>query len=128
MIEISTPPTPLKVKLGSFTRDISLADGNQAITGIGFSPKVLLFFAAVDSTTLGTWGFDDLISGQLGMGEKTTGVYTIHTGWSIICWSGATDLELAKLLSLDADGFTLSWVKSSGTPTGTLTIKYLALG
>ena len=39
--------------------------------------------------------------------------------------AGNTDRYQASLSTFDSDGFTLTWTKT-GTPTGTLTVNYLA--
>ena len=124
------------VKIGSFTRDLSVASGTAAITGVGFQPDYIEF----------SWGF-----GSGASGAATTTGNGASDGSTHMCSSfyyeigdaltvGSTDVthcvriqvdgtttqnQIASVSALGADGFTLSWTKG-GTPTGTATIMYKA--
>jgi hypothetical protein len=115
-------------KAGLFTRDISLATGTQAVTGVGFKPKAVIFFSVVPGTNLASWGQDDGTTSQSlfdahGIGADQFG------GDDTNAISVAVDTGnryFGDLLSFDDDGFTVNWVKT-GFPTGTLKVYYLAL-
>lgn len=114
-----------RFKVGSFTRDISLASGTQAVTGVGFSPKALFFIANVDSlSTKPSVGVDDATTAG-GWGIRSTFSAVDYSANSIIFRTATSDDYLGKLSSLDSDGFTITWTKT-GSPTGTATIVYIA--
>lgn len=116
---------------GTFTRDMSLASGNQSITGVGFKPK------AVFGITVGTTGGRD----QASLGGAMTGsanycmeiggstgiVYpqpTVAGIWRTAAASG--NYQTFVLSSFDSDGFTIAWTKV-GTPTGTANVTFFAI-
>jgi len=110
---------------GTFTRDISIATGTQAVTGVGFKPSYITFGGTISSTIRATWGADD----------GTTGVCTLIDG-VITAWAtrsvASIDFDLASgnncrgnIQSFDSDGFTISWVKTN-SPTGTANILFTA--
>lgn len=113
-------------KVGSFTRDTSLATGTQAITGVGFKPKAVLLFAGVTSSSRASWGFSDasLTRAIADFNPLGAGQYQMFTAIRLI--TNGTDIYDGQVQSFDSDGFTISWTKS-GTPTGTADIYYLAL-
>ena len=111
-------------KIGSFTRDVSLASGTQVITGVGFQPKVVWFISVYSSNISN--GYDDGSSyvcqyvrgGLVNIGHVTT-------SFSIVAYESSTIKYEGKIQSMDSDGFTISWTKT-GSPTGTLEVGYLA--
>ena len=109
-------------KVGSFTRDISLASGTQSVTGVGFKPKAVIFIGG--STGSGAWtiGYaDGTNSGALifvGPTLSTTNALGIDQAGGNNYFGGNP--------TLDTDGFTISWTKT-GNPSGTYTFNYLAL-
>ena len=115
------------VKIGTFTRDTTIASGTQAIPGIGFKPKVVLFFA-VDNATLevSAMGFDD----GSNKGNLFFSVGTLN--WQRTGNNSITDSEgigtnyVGNISTMDVDGFTISWTRN-GAPTGTINIDYCAL-
>lgn len=118
----------IKVKVGSFTRDSSLATGTQAVTGLGFSPKALIIVAGQTSSSEVSWGFNDAITGRTISDYNliTAGIYNTDQARLIGCFESGANYYLGTLSSFDADGFTISWTKA-GLPTGTLTMNYLAI-
>lgn len=118
------------VKVGSFTRDISIASGTQAVTGVGFTPKAVVFF-----TGLGAANETGL---SVGGDDGTTGVCVYNnaqntaTAWgangstaSIVIVNAAGTSYAGKISAFGADGFTVTWTKT-GSPVGTYIISYLA--
>ncbi len=119
-----------KFKVGSFQRDVSLASGNQVITGVGFTPKAIIFIGtgAVGTTDKVNWCIATPVNYSLI--QLTTDIgYRIGTNVAInfYHYGGAGNNTYALIASWDADGFTLTWTKN-GSPTGTADILYLALG
>jgi hypothetical protein len=106
----------------AFTRDMSLASGTQAVTGVGFEPKFIIMLSSFSGGVLGTasWGFTS------GPGEDTsmwdrgqTAANTYGDGNAVIRIDAAGGDYVGSLSSFDSDGFTISWVRTSA-PTGTL--------
>lgn len=113
---------------GLFTRDISVASGDQAVTGLGFKPSAILFVAAIvdaPQSCNAIWSS----SGSMGsvyspsFGTATTGFY--GTGDTLALIIDSSNNCTAIMKSADSDGFTLTWTKV-GSPTGTMQIYYLA--
>jgi len=122
----------INTKVGNFTRDISLT-GTQAITGVGFSPKAIIFFASIAGTKAMSIGFVNTAGAGTGRGIADYGVQTADTYFPFSyaigkLYAGAgSDGAYADLYSIESDGFTMNWNKD-GLPTGTVTIQYMALG
>lgn len=119
-----------QVKVGVFTRDTSLATGTQAVTGVGFKPRAVIFLAGdVGASSDGGIGIDDgTSSGALvNFNAIAAGNFQAVSGGSIKFVQSASNVYAGSIQSLDSDGFTISWVKTA-SPTGTKTISYLAIG
>ncbi len=114
------------VKLIVFTRSMSLAEGTQAVTGVGFSPRLVLFQNGPATGTNSNYC-------SIGLSDGTTdcclsfvlGTPTVYyrpaAGVSASGDSAYLDMTVD---SFDADGFTVNWEKT-GSPTGTATINAL---
>lgn len=117
-----------RFKVGSFQRDQATASGTQAVTGVGFSPKAVIFFAAqADAVGKMSVGLDDgatpvQIADRNNIGA---GTWSALDPVSINIFESGSNIYSGKIQSLDADGFTITWTRT-GSPTGTLTIHYLA--
>lgn len=111
-----------RFKVGSFTRDISLA-GAQAITSVGFQPKGIIFFAVVNVTRRASWVMSDA-SSTVGIFDNWTGA-TYNDSSSIYIIADSTNFAEGALTSFDSDGFTITWAKT-GSPTGTAVVRYIA--
>ncbi len=118
-----------QAKVGTFSRDITTASGNQAVTGVGFTPIAILFFGVVGGPSDETChGFDDGSNGQCLSNENSvSGSTWDDAAKSIQVNQGAGNIYSGDVGSFDADGFTIAWVKTA-TPTGTLVVSYLAIG
>lgn len=119
-----------RVAVGSFTRDKALASGNQAVEGLGFKPRVVIFFMAYSSAPEASWGLDDgSISANSGCVADdfnvTPNSYVVADTYSIYARSGGGANYRGYISSLDVDGFTITWNRIL-TPTGTITIQYIA--
>lgn len=120
-----------RVKIGSFTRDTSTASGTQAVTGVGFKPRSLLFIQC-GTTAWSGWsiGWDNVTAtGCIASNQQVTAGTAVNTtSFSVQnIQSNTNDVYQGKVQSLDADGFTMVWTKTN-SPTGTTTILYFALG
>ncbi len=116
-----------RFKVGSFTRDVSLASGTQAITGVGFQPTAIVCFANIAASSAASWGVSDgsTNGSTTDINPAVPGAYSNNTNLITVVVTGA-DNYVGVISTFDADGFTISWTKT-GTPTGTATIKFLAL-
>lgn len=119
--------TELK-KVGQFTRDMTLATGTQAITGLGFKPSAVVFFVNQDGATgKMSMGFDDgtTVNCTLDAHNFVTDAWSHLTSVSISANTNASTGYNGKVNSFDSDGFTISWTKVN-SPTGTLNIQFMA--
>ena len=111
---------------GSFTRDTSLASGTQAVTGVGFQPKAVIFFAAQATSTEASWGFAvGAVLKCISDDKSTAGFYGVSDDMIIAEETDGGNVYRGTGITYDAGGFTVTWTKT-GTPTGTLEIQYIA--
>lgn len=123
----------LTTKVGGFTRDTTLATGTQAITGVGFRPRSVIFFMAQPGTGEASFGFSDNNLTQTS-GENycvnsrtATSAGTFYSNSAaIFSYESSGDYYSGSIDTLDSDGFTINWTKT-GSPSGTIEIAYLAL-
>jgi len=112
------------IKIGVLTRDHTAAAGNLSYTGIGFKPSNIIFLCGHPASAMPiSVGFDN------GTDHYSIDYYnsgTINTALSVSIWSGAATATQAFVLSMDADGFSLTWTKV-GAPTGTGSVIYMAI-
>ena len=114
-------------KVGSFTRDISTATGTQAVTGVGFQPRLIVFLNAGSGGTKMSIGFDDGTSHQCLYQQSIGSSFLIQGSYSIVMDQVSGSVNYLGLVSaFGADGFTVSWTKT-GAPTGTAAIPFIAI-
>jgi len=114
---------------GTFSRDVSTATGTQAITGVGFLPRLIFFLSSVSGTVQTSIGFDD--SGTyryciFNDNAIAAGTWSPYSTKSILLQPASGSYNEGYISTLGSDGFTVTWTKT-GTPTGTATIFYVAL-
>lgn len=121
------------IHTGVFDKDMADVTGSQVITGLGFKPKVILFFGGISNTSVyqlfGHWS-DSLSGNNLSYLTSIAWsgvdlIETANTGSSIVLSVSGTDYQLAIVSAVSNDGFTLSWTKN-GSPTGIAKMKYIA--
>lgn len=116
------------MKIGTFTYDTATASGNQAITGVGFKPSIIVVLANVGPTPETSIGFSDGTN-HLSL-FNSTNIYGANT-WAtagascISLFQSASISAIGSITTLGSDGFTIAWTKA-GAKTGTATIIYLA--
>ena len=120
--------SPLFVDIGSFDRDSSVATGTQGVTGVGFQPRAVIFLAA-ESSVVGEMsiGFDKSGS-RFVVADRynnTANTWVRLSSQSIKVIHSGSDEYSGNIQSMDADGFTISWIKT-GSPTGTFSVGYMA--
>ena len=120
------------IKVGAFA--LSGSNGAQAITGVGFQPKAVIFFGSMDSSHQSAAvanfqiGFSDGTTTRgFGMrsqegGDTSAVVSTANAGW--IPSTGAAVASSFVLTSRDADGFTITVSASAGS---TASVAYIAI-
>lgn len=114
---LHNPSAPQIVAI-SGTRAMNASSGNVAYTGVGFRPRIIYFYGAMDPTagniTLGiyadgAYGTNATIKSDLNSSVNTSYVLNLNT---------AAISQVANVTSRDADGFTLNW--AAGSPSGAL--------
>lgn len=124
-------------KVGSFTMNTST--GNQAITGVGFTPKIVLFFVSnrtsdgSDTNAVFSFGAAVSSSDQRSMGtdylERTgaNGLYSNNTKcFRMLDTTGTFNVLVdVSFVSQDADGFTINLVTADSRAR---IANYIALG
>jgi hypothetical protein len=114
-----------KFKACTFAKDLSTT-GDVATTGIGFSPRVILFFAEEPVSDAMSWGIysygsvpDNAVVIMRGTGDSA-GLNV--TRCISLAAPGGIQIAQAYVSSRDADGFTLTWSHPSDAASGTATI------
>lgn len=109
----------------TFTRDVTATSGDVAYTGVGFTPRQIVFICSLALNDNFSWGFDDGAAAYCTSQTEVGG--SAASGLSIILRPTAGTQQSAMVKSLDSDGFTLTWAKSGTPPAGTATIIALCL-
>lgn len=109
----------------TFSRDMAAVTGDVSYTGLGFKPRLLLFFGGKPSTSTASFGLDDATAKYV-LYTSDTGVFQVSESTvSISLYASTGGSQVAEVLSTDSDGFTLSWAKA-GSPVGTAYVHCLA--
>ncbi len=128
----------LSAKVGNFA--LNTSTGNQAVTGVGFQPKLVLFFgsmntadgivvdfnlvigAATSSTARGHASIND--EDAVGTSDSSRTIFTNSCLRMLVPGSASSYLVIADFVSMDSDGFTIN---ISNAPGSAYRIGYLAL-
>jgi len=123
----------LSTKVGSFT--LNASTGNQAVTGVGFQPKLVIFLHNLlgsDSTVSNAFiglGVGISSSDRRATVNRSTDAQTSSVNFaanqSSTCIYFPTAAVTADFVSNDSDGFTINITATDGTAA---VINYLALG
>ena len=126
-------------KVGSFVKDATTGAHAQAVTGLGFQPKAVIFFSAMQTAT----GIVADASPMIGFSDGTThkcvamssndAATTSLSSNSfnslnciVILLNGSTTIDSAgDINTFDSDGFTVGWNSASATQ---FIIGYIAVG
>ena len=126
----------LEAKSGTFTA--SASTGNQAVTGIGFQPKAIIFFT-IGNTVVGNRDNAVVVYGAASSSSArgASALHMVHednpsnvdsasrTTRCIIAINGAgTVIGEADFVSFDSDGFTVNW----STAFSNVQVHFLAIG
>lgn len=112
-------------KVGSTTRDSSLASSTQDVTGLGFTPKAVTILASISTGSPMSTGFSDGTTNGCvadynaiaasAYAPAALAVYSIQSGTA----------NYSGTITMIADGFRITWAKTGAT-TGTITMHYKA--
>lgn len=126
MVQVGFPkqvPGISEVAIGHSSRN---ASGDQAITGLGFVPKVVIFLAIATGGThqIQSSGYDDGVNPRCIAlrGDQVDAIYSDTD--SIIAWITTVNNMAGHIKSMDSDGFTITWTLGG---TVTVTFMYLAM-
>ena len=116
-------------KNGMTDFNLASATGTKiTVTGLGFTPTHIIIQVVMSTTTqmvvfsmMGN-STHSIVTGP----ASTAGTYTWNNDPQLLTGSGI--YNLLDLESLDSDGFTLDNTKSSGSPTGTAKVQWMAFG
>ena len=137
-IDYIVDPSGMLVKYGSFSKP-NATTGNQVVTGVGFQPKVVIFFGnskTGDGSHAGArmyFGAMDSAGHQATMGMQSSDAAAnsasdkrwsnTHAITNIIDGTPTVSGE-AAYVSMDADGFTINWNTCDATQS---IVNYIAL-
>jgi len=111
------------IYVGTFTRDEGTASGNQSVTGVGFTPRAVDFYATDADSDEVSWGADDGTTAACVYRSGT--VFNADTDDSIRIHQDASNIYEGNINSFDSDGFTVAWTRTGGA-SGTITVVYIA--
>jgi len=113
--------------VGSFDRDLTLAAGAQAVTGLGFRPSSVIFFVGFGGTAAACIGASTLAFDRVIMNvhDESANQWSGSAAQSIFLTTGVGIESRANLTTFDIDGFTVAWTKG-GAPSGTVTCMFIA--
>jgi hypothetical protein len=122
----------LPYKAVQFTRVLSVASGNQAITGVGFAPRAIMFQTGISGgatwLSFGMWQGGINTAQEIALNAGGTLGEFYQPGLAGIQRDNAAGSNYGSFVvnSSDPDGFTLAWTKG-GTPTLTASVNALCL-
>ena len=100
-----------------FTGDSSrnASTGDQAITGVGFTPSLIIINAVYSHATEGVWsiGTTSTVNNTWTLMKRPSGYNSYNDTDELISIKVGANYNVAKLKSLDDDGFTLDWTLSN---------------
>lgn len=113
-----------QIKLGTFTRDMTTASGTQSITGVGFSPRLILFSAGVSN--LSSEGTAD-VSGNFALYHIENGSWLSTASYAVFLYATPSNSGQSGSVAMTADGFDVAWTKIAVPVAGTAEIIYTAI-
>ncbi|MHB8109750.1 MAG: hypothetical protein ACYDHW_06930 [Syntrophorhabdaceae bacterium] len=126
----TAPEWATEFKIITATRDLTAGAGDVAYTGVGFKPAGFIMAGTASNNDLNEFTLGFAIGtgmANICLFPRATPVWGMTTTRVVISERGASDgskNQTAIVKTMDADGFTLTWSKTS-TPSGTLTMYIL---
>jgi len=118
-----------KLNVVSASRDMDAASGDQDITGFGFNPRAVIFFAACPSIAgvMSVGVFAGGVQGCVRCEHQPSGAGFFGTAANLVYLFPAAAQSYVGTASFITDGIRISWVRG-GTPDGDVTLKILGIG
>jgi len=123
--ETFTRAAPSLATVTTVRANDAATNASVAYTGVGFKPRRIEFFAAINGTRMATLAgvWDNGTHSCLYDSEAVAGSYGTSTANCIIIdEETGVKAQSATVASADADGFTLSWVRVGTTSAGNIDI------
>lgn len=115
--------TRLKSKIITATRDGAGENGDVSYTGVGFVPTSIRAIMSRDGSLFNSDGFADSTKASYCIANSAANVnYAIG---KLVSYTNAFWGQEAVVKSFDADGFTLTWTKTSTPDAGTLQLRFI---
>jgi len=119
-------------KTGTFTRTSDTASGNVSYTGVGFKPSLVVFYAAIDTLNDFMIGGGTASAGRalynnfansLGANSQAVAFYYRRD-----FGAGNFSIQSATIASMDSDGFTLAYTRTTGGTgaSNSIIVNYIA--
>jgi len=117
-------------KIGSTTRDMTAASGDQTISGVGFTTRFAIFIAGVNGTSGASIGVDDgtNVGSFSDNSQNSAGTYGVNAIQAIRIVTAVATGQTAVVSAIGSDSITLTWTKTGSPPAGTADIIYLLIG
>lgn len=119
----ATAPSTLRSKIIVGSRDLTLAGGNVAYTGMGFQPTACEVIGSIGTNAnyMTFFGMSDSTRTTLAASHtnSTANFNYSNTNFMVFADSTAGNSQVAFINSYDLDGLTITWQKN-GSPTGTV--------
>lgn len=112
-------------KMVTTTYDLSTASGTQAVTGVGFTPRLVILLGNQTGNARTSVGFSDGTNDYSIYMVDAGNAFNSATGSSLNAGSGANS-QSGEISAFGADGFTITWTKT-GSPTGTFNLMALCI-
>jgi len=114
-------------KIGSFTKNMADGDSTQSFAGVGFKPSCILLMAGGGANPYGSIGVDDTSSrGYIADRYAINpGDWAVNSDLAIAINVSNSDRFWGTVSAFGSDGFSITWTHL-GSPTGTITVVYLA--
>lgn len=118
---------------GYASRNQNTASGTQAITGVGFTPKIVYFLCVMGGTNRLSWGFGTSSDNRCVLdyhSANPTSSYDTYSssGDALKPMVDNSNHQKGSINSMDADGFTITWTKVGSPASATMEIHFFAIG
>ncbi len=116
------------VYIGTFSRDLATASGQQTVTGVGFRAKFVIFIGTVNVAA----GMLSLGFGVAGTGKSVADAHVTfansytYSSTALYIYQGSGINHSLNINSFTDDGFILDCVKT-GSTTGVLVVQFVAV-
>jgi len=118
---------------GYASRNQNTASGTQAITGVGFTPKIVYFLCGMGGTNRLSWGFGTSSDNRCALDYHTANSPSSNdtyssSGDALKPMVDNSNHQKGSINSMDADGFTITWTKVGSPASATMEIHFFAIG